>query len=125
VARRLGLSGQWMGSSSRACEEDWSTSGSWKRGLGVKNGERKLSTKETAAFPSPWNQLEAGILFGLGLPLLIFKEPGIEGGVFDTGVTDVFIHKMPSSKLTLKDRGSLKEVILKWYARTPARYYGN
>ena len=30
-------------------------------------------------FPTPWNQLEAGILFGLGLPLLIFRESGISG----------------------------------------------
>jgi hypothetical protein len=36
-------------------------------------------------FPTPWNQLEAGILFGLGLPLLIFRESGISGGIFDAG----------------------------------------
>src|SRR5437588_11123037 len=29
------------------------------------------------SFPTPWNQLEAGILFSLGLPLLVFRETGI------------------------------------------------
>jgi hypothetical protein len=32
---------------------------------------------------TPWNQLEAGVLYALGLPLLVFREAGIEGGVFD------------------------------------------
>src|SRR5438270_6039977 len=33
------------------------------------------------SMPTPWNHLEAGILFGLRLPLLIFREKEIEGGV--------------------------------------------
>jgi hypothetical protein len=68
--------------------------------------------------------LEAGILFGLKLPILIFREQGISGGVFDDGVTDVFIHKMPVSKPTNSDRESLKEVFLKWHARVSAHYFG-
>src|ERR1700761_6353110 len=44
-------------------------------------------------FPTPWNHLEAGILFSLGRPILVFKESGITGGVFDPGVTDVFVHQ--------------------------------
>jgi hypothetical protein len=44
---------------------------------------------------TPWNHLEAGILFALGLPLLIFREPHIRGGIFDDGVTDVLVHDMP------------------------------
>src|SRR2546430_12066449 len=33
--------------------------------------------------PTPWNHLEAGILFNQELPILIFREEGITGGVFD------------------------------------------
>ena len=105
-------------------EQFQATGGTWKRGLGSKSGEQKLLAKETESFPTPWNQLEAGILFGLGLPLLIFREAQISGGVFDNGVTDVFIHKMPSGKLSAKERASLKEVFLKWYAKTSAQYFG-
>ena len=104
-------------------EQFRATAGVWKPELGAKAGERKLNAKETASFPTPWIHLGAGILFGLGLPLLIFREDSISGGVFDNGVTDVFIHKMPSPKLPSKDKASLKEVVLKWYAKTSSRYY--
>ncbi len=104
-------------------EQFHATAGTWKRGLGKKNGESRLTAKQVASFPTPWNHLEAGILFGLGLPLLIFREPQITGGVFDIGVTDVFIHKMPSPEISATELDNLKEVVLKWYAKTSAHYY--
>lgn len=99
------------------------TAGTWKRGLGKNNGERKLKPGETLSIPSPWNHLEGGILFGLGIPLLIFREGNLTGGVFDNGVTDVFIHPTPPPKIALRVRTSLKEVFLKWHAKVAARYY--
>lgn len=105
-------------------EQFQATTGTWKRGLGKAAGERALKPNEPVSFPSPWNQLEAGILFGLGVPLLIFREEGISGGVFDNGVTDVFIHPTPAPKLIKAGRSSLKEVVLKWHAKVSARYYG-
>jgi hypothetical protein len=74
-------------------------------------------------FPTPWNQIEAGILFGLSLPLLIFREPGIEGGVFDPGVTDVFIHDMPASSDDSRRKAALTELFLKWHALVRNHYY--
>src|SRR5262245_5306063 len=41
-------------------EQFEATAGTTKRG--IKGAERKLKPKEVVAFPSPWNQLEAGIL---------------------------------------------------------------
>src|SRR5579864_153630 len=35
--------------------------------------------KARLAFPTPWNQLEAGVLFALSKPLPVFREDGIEG----------------------------------------------
>jgi len=105
-------------------EQFHATAGTWKRGLGKDKGEKRLGKKETIAVPTPWNNLEAGILFGLNLPLLIFKEPTISGGVFDIGVTDVFIHPMPKGRIGVSDHESLKEVFLKWYGRVSAFYYG-
>lgn len=88
-------------------------------------GTKKPQTiKGPVPFPSPWNQLEAGILFGLGLPLLIFREDGVAGGVFDNGVTDVFVNKMPQSPLHASERRPLKEVFLKWHAKVKGHYYG-
>jgi hypothetical protein len=73
--------------------------------------------------PTPWNHLEAGILFGLKIPLLIFKEDGIEGGVFDYGITDVFIHKMPPVKPPKEKLDELRQVFLDWFGRVSIKYH--
>ena len=73
--------------------------------------------------PTPWNQLESGILFSLGLPLLVFREIGISGGVFDAGVTDVFIHTMPPPSLSGSAKKSFSAVFLKWQAQVRNFYY--
>jgi hypothetical protein len=75
--------------------------------------------RSATSFPTPWNNLEAGILFGLGLPLLIFRDSEISGGIFDTGVTDVFIHPMP----TIGKSDGLNDVFLKWQSNVRQRYY--
>jgi hypothetical protein len=76
--------------------------------------------ESVTSFPTPWNQLEAGILFGLRLPLLIFRESDISGGIFDMGVTDVFIHPMPDDA---SDSHALNDVFLKWQASVRQKYY--
>src|SRR6516225_1506288 len=53
-----------------------------------------MAASSAVPFPTPWNQLEAGILFSAGLPMMIFRETGISGGVFDAGTSEVFIHQM-------------------------------
>ena len=88
-----------------------------------KRGTKEQKTVKSVSFPSSWNHLEAGILYSLGLPLLVFKEDGISGGVFDLGVTDVFVHKMPKPNISKQSRESLFEVFLKWQARVREHYY--
>ena len=73
--------------------------------------------------PTPWNHLEAGILFSLRLPVLVFREEGVSGGIFDNGVTDVFIHKMPSVEDFEKKVGSVRQVLMKWQAKVRSHYY--
>lgn len=74
-------------------------------------------------FPTPWNNLEAGILFGLGLPLLIFREDGIDGGVFDNGVSDAFVNRMPPAHVGSGELDEMRELILKWQGRVREHYY--
>jgi hypothetical protein len=90
-----------------------------KAGL-TKPGTPAQKRARDLRIPSAWNHLEAGILFGLQLPLLVFREKGVEGGIFDHGVTDAFVHQMPSR--TVPTEG-LREVFLKWQARVRERYY--
>jgi hypothetical protein len=72
------------------------------------------------SFPTPWSHLEAGIMFGIGLPLLIFGEAGVSGGIFDSGVTDLSIHPMPANE----DDPSLDNIFADWALRVRHRYYG-
>ena len=92
-------------------------SGVWQKGTKdarVANG--------VARFPTPWNHLEAGILFGLNLPLLIFRDKGITGGVFDIGVTDVFIHEIPTGSTYKNHAKGIKDIFLKWYTEVSNHY---
>lgn len=75
------------------------------------------------SYPSPWNQLEAGVLFALGLPLLVFHDKDIHGGIFDHGVTDVFVHQTPLPNISTTKRQELRELFLKWQAKVREHYY--
>ena len=101
-------------------EQFYATAGTWRRGT---TDEKDIVGP--ASFPTPWNQVEAGILFALGRPLIVFKEEAISGGVFDPGVTDVFIHKMPIGRLSQVDANALREVFLNWQRKVRAHYYGD
>tara|TARA_R110002073_G_scaffold275332_1_gene438869 strand:+ start:35999 stop:36493 length:495 start_codon:yes stop_codon:yes gene_type:complete len=90
-------------------------SGSW-----VSNGK---NIKDSISLPTPWNHLEAGILFSHRLPLLVFRESEVRGGVFDTGVTDVFLQAMPTLPLCTKSQNDLTSVFLKWQAEVRTHYY--
>lgn len=89
----------------------------WKRGT------KEQRTDRNVAFPTAWNHLESGILYSLGLPLLVFREEGISGGIFDPGVTDVFVNRMPKPRMTKENQTALSEVFLKWQARVRDHYY--
>ena len=85
----------------------------------------KVGKDKPVQFPTPWNQLETGILFALAIPLLVFRETGISpGGVFDTGVTDLFIHPMPKPDLEYNEMKALRAVFQRWIAQVSAHYYG-
>jgi hypothetical protein len=74
-------------------------------------------------FPTPWNHLESGILFGLHLPTLVFREDGITGGIFDTGVSDVFIHPMPPPNIKGTAKDALRQVFQRWAGKVREHYY--
>ena len=93
------------------------------KGLLKPGTDAEKDISETISIPTPWNNLEAGILFALQLPLLIFKEKGVSGGVFDNGVTDVFVHNLPKSNMTTEEEESLRAVFLKWQAKVRQHYY--
>jgi hypothetical protein len=94
----------------------------WKRGTPKAT---KVKSKSGVAFPTPWNQLEAGILFALSLPLIVFRESAVSGGVFDVGSTDLFVHTMPVAKPKAGQRKALRDVLRKWSSQAQAKYYAS
>jgi len=98
-------------------EQFRANSGVWKRG----SKDEKKTTGVT--FATPWNQIEAALLFSLGLPVLVFREEAVSEGVFEVGVTDVFVHTMPTNLTSTAARTALHEVIMKWQAAVRTHFY--
>lgn len=88
---------------------------------GIKGHARKLNGP--IHFPTPWNHLEAGILFSLRLPILVFREPGIEGGIFDVGIIAEFTHAMPTPNMSKTARESLDDLFQRWAAEVRTQYH--
>ncbi|HSS79016.1 MAG TPA: hypothetical protein VLV54_20010 [Thermoanaerobaculia bacterium] len=88
---------------------------------GVKGREERK--KDPVYFPTPWNHLEAGILFSLNLPILVFREPSIEGGVFDKGIVESFTHMMPTRRMGKKAADELGALFQRWAGEVKAHYH--
>ena len=94
-------------------------SGIYKKGTKEEKVQRK-----PVYMPTPWNQLEAGILFNQKVPMLIFRENGIDGGIFDLGTQDqVFIHEMPKVPLKKQSKDDLDTLLQNWAAQVKTHYY--
>ncbi|MFY2789337.1 hypothetical protein [Rhodococcus sp. MALMAid1271] len=88
----------------------------------VKPGTSVAETVKNVSFPTPWNNLEAGILFGLRLPLLVFREDGVRGGVFDEGVADVFVQRLPVGAPDPEVARQIGIVVKLWAANVRQNY---
>jgi len=93
----------------------------------VTSGTHKPSTNEEkaltdAAWGTPWNQIEAGVLFALGLPMLLLRESSVVEGIFDLGSSGLFVQSF--------DEVEPEEAIAKcaphverWHSRVREHYY--
>jgi hypothetical protein len=85
--------------------------------------ERLLDDEVKLSLPTPWNHFEAGILFGMGLPLLIFKEPRVNHGIFDTSAHGLPVHEMLPKRSSEAQRREFSETFLKFQARVRAKFH--
>jgi len=92
-------------------------------GVFKKGTDKEKVVSDRIVMPTPWNHLEAGILFNQKLPILIFREPGIEGGVFDIGTQDVFIHNMPTPPLSKEVEDDIETLFQNWASQVKNHYY--
>lgn len=90
----------------------------------IKRGTlREEKIYQPLSMPTPWNHIEAGILFGLKLPLLIFKENNVTGGIFEAGASDLYIHVFPKREISIDKVGEMKLVFQKWSGAVYKKYY--
>lgn len=101
-------------------EQFRATQGEFKRG-----SKKARATEAPVSFATPWNQLEAGILCAAKLPMLIFREEGVSGGVFDIGTSEGFVHAMPGLDSTSQTLDDLDSVFQNWVSRVRTHYYGD
>ena len=72
---------------------------------------------------TPWNQIEGGICAGVGLPYIVFKDDGVETGMFDTGASGQFIQAMPTEATWDISRRAIQDVLFTWRTKVQEKYY--
>lgn len=87
-----------------------------------KRGTPVESRLDDVPMPTPWNHLEAGIMYAQRLPLLILREEGISGGIFDSGTVDGFVHDMPRMEPSGPDR-RVENILQRWSSEVINTYY--
>jgi hypothetical protein len=71
----------------------------------LKRGSPAQKRLGPIVMPSPWNQIEAGMLVALRRPILVFVEEGITGGIFDQGAHSTCRNSAPrGSTITTASR---------------------
>ena len=75
-------------------------------------GSKELIHKYSS---SPWIQIEAGMAYQAGLPILILKEDKVYGeGILDPQISDSFVFEFELKKLQKKISPELEEIIRSW-----------
>lgn len=78
-----------------------------------KDGTSERASVRDAYLPTPWNHLEAGMAFALGLPVLVLREEGVSGGIFDPGASDRFVHQAELSQAWIRS-SEFQQIMDRW-----------
>ena len=101
------------------------------RQIQIVKGYDKFSTErqrkiQNEFLPTPWNHIEAGMAYMQDVPLMIIREEGVSGGVFDVGITDRYVHQAEISSEWLKSE-RFTQPFNEWFddvlAKPPARAF--
>lgn len=87
-----------------------------------KRGTKATREEPDKRFATPWNNIESGMLFALRKPILVFRQKDISGGIFDHGVSDVFVHELPDAELTEAELSPIARVIKQWSSEVVSAY---
>ncbi|MDX2156454.1 MAG: hypothetical protein SFW09_08080 [Hyphomicrobiaceae bacterium] len=83
----------------------------------IKPGTSSETPVARTVLPTPWNQIEAGMMIGLRKPLLVFAEQGVTGGIFDPGAFSGYIQKLTVDNFGPGEREGMRERVRQWSAQ--------
>ena len=66
-------------------------------------------------FPTPWNQIEAVLSYKKEIPVLVIAQNGIDGGIFDNGITGEFVLKTDLSNKNWYNENVFRGIFNDWY----------
>lgn len=69
----------------------------------ISDGEYRPQTKDKSPWKdkwlsTPWNEIEVGIGLAVGMPILLVHDSTIKEGVFDDGLSECFVARIPSTE---------------------------
>ena len=82
----------------------------------------EVSLEKPLILPTPWNQIEGGILAALRKPLIVFAEKGVSGGVFDQGAIRGYLQVFDPAAMSVHDWDQIRERIRHWTAIVRTTY---
>jgi len=74
-----------------------------------------VQSKSCLLIPTPWNQIEAVLAYKKKIPVLIVAQNGIDGGIFDYGVTGEFVLKTDLSKSNWYKENDFDGIFSEWF----------
>ena len=86
----------------------------------ISEGKYRPGTREAKDWSdkwlsTPWNEIEVGIGLSVGMPILLVHDPSISEGVFDGGLSECFVGRIPSSEDSR--RMQYNKVFQSWYCK--------
>lgn len=84
----------------------------------VHNASKKadsILSESYLLFPTPWNQIEAVLAYKKNIPVLVVAQNGIDGGIFDYGITGEFVLKTDLSKPNWYKEDVFCGIFNEWY----------
>ena len=75
----------------------------------------KLQSKSYLLIPTPWNQIEAVLAYKKKIPVLVIAQNGIDGGIFDYGITGEFVLKTDLSKSNWCKENDFNGIFSEWF----------
>ena len=81
----------------------------------------KVQNDWSHTFPTPWNHIEGTLAYRACVPVLVIAHMGVEGGVFDHGVTGESVLHIDLSMPTWFESAEFLQPFQQWFDEVEAR----